>query len=131
MTDFTKIALPDVKDMAPQFDQSGILQAHFATRDLALDQLGVSYLCLKPDQRIPWAHHHETQEELYVVQAGSGHVELDGERIPLQALDAVRIGATVERRLAAGPDGLDIIAIGVPALTGGKNDAVQSKAERA
>ncbi|MBC7459740.1 MAG: hypothetical protein H7287_00105 [Thermoleophilia bacterium] len=51
-------------------------------------------------------------------------MELDGERVPVTALDAVRIAPSVERTVEAGPDGLDLFAIGAPAVSDGSNDAV-------
>ncbi|MCW2974562.1 MAG: cupin protein [Thermoleophilia bacterium] len=124
MADFTKTQLTDVTDMAPQYDMSQTLESRFATKPLGLEQLGLSYQCIKPGQRLPFTHHHEHQEELYVVQRGSGFLELDGERVPVTTLDAVRIAAQVERTVEAGPEGLDLLAIGAPAVSDGTNDAV-------
>ena len=124
MTDYTKTQLTDVKDMAPDYDMSATLESRFATKPLALEQLGLSYQCIKPGQRLPFSHHHEQQEELYIVQRGSGFLELDGERVPVAELDAVRVAAKVERTAEAGPEGLDLFAIGAPAVSGGTNDAV-------
>jgi quercetin dioxygenase-like cupin family protein len=60
------------------------------------------------------AHSHREQEEAYVVVAGSGRVLLDGEVHDLRQWDVVRVAPEVVRAFEAGPDGLDIIAVGGP-----------------
>lgn len=52
------------------------------------------------------------QEEVYVVLAGSGILEADGERYPLDPEHIVRIGPGVKRKIVAGPDGLRLLALG-------------------
>lgn len=54
------------------------------------------------------------QEEVYVVLAGSGTLALDGEHVELRPGRFVRVAPSVSRQLAAGPDGLTIVAIGAP-----------------
>ena len=58
------------------------------------------------------------QEEVYVVLAGSGTIALDGGQVELWPGRYVRVAPSVARQLAAGPDGLTIVAIGAP-LGGG------------
>ena len=60
------------------------------------------------------AHSHREQEEAYVVVAGSGRVLLDGAVQALRQWDVVRVAPEVVRSFEAGPDGLDIIAVGGP-----------------
>ncbi|MCX5684929.1 MAG: cupin domain-containing protein [Planctomycetota bacterium] len=36
-------------------------------------------------------HYHKRQTEIYVILEGSGHLELDGERVPVRPLTAVVI----------------------------------------
>jgi quercetin dioxygenase-like cupin family protein len=59
-------------------------------------------------------HSHREQEEAYVVVAGSGKVLLDEEVLELSLWDVVRVAPEVVRAFEAGPDGLDIIAVGGP-----------------
>ena len=122
MTDFTITNLADVDDSAPKFGIGEIQEARFATKALDAEQLGLAYIRLKPDQVSPFAHRHETQEELYVVLSGSGSVVLDEEQRDLRPLDAVRVAPSVARSFTSGPEGLDIVAFGAPALSGGSND---------
>ena len=72
-------------------------------------------------------HHHETQEEAYVVVAGSGRVLLDGEVRELGLWDVVRVSPPVVRAFEAGADGLEVIAIGSDRPEGG--DGVQVPVE--
>jgi mannose-6-phosphate isomerase-like protein (cupin superfamily) len=60
------------------------------------------------------AHSHREQEEAYVVAAGSGRVLLDDEVLELRQWDVVRVAPEVVRCFEAGPEGLDLIAVGGP-----------------
>jgi quercetin dioxygenase-like cupin family protein len=60
------------------------------------------------------AHSHKEQEEAYVVVAGSGRILLDNQTHELLTWDVVRVAPEVVRAFEAGPDGLDIIAVGGP-----------------
>ena len=57
-------------------------------------------------------HGDEGQEEVYVVLAGSGEFELNGERHSLAPGQLVRVAPATRRKLWPGPDGLRILAIG-------------------
>lgn len=50
-------------------------------------------------------HAEDGQEEVYFVLRGSGEVEIDGERVPLNPETAVSIKPGVRRKLWPGPDG--------------------------
>jgi hypothetical protein len=51
-------------------------------------------------------------EEVDVALSGSGEIDDDGEPIELQPLDPVRVTPGSARELAAGPDGLEVLAFG-------------------
>lgn len=123
MTAYTRIQLTDIEDMAPKFGLGDVQEARFATKSLDAEQTGLAYLRMKPDQQ-GFSHHHEEQEELYVVLEGSGTATLDGTEEPLQALDVIRVAPATERSFASGPDGMHLLAFGVPAVSDGANDAV-------
>jgi hypothetical protein len=57
-----------------------------------------------------------------VVVAGSGRALLDGEVVELRQWDAVRLAPEVVRALEAGPDGLELIAVGGPKPEGGDGE---------
>ena len=64
------------------------------------------------DQYPEHDHSHDGQEEVYVVLRGSGEVELDGERVPVDTERIIRVGAATKRKLWPGPDGMRVLALG-------------------
>jgi quercetin dioxygenase-like cupin family protein len=90
------------------------LEARFGRTQLDSRDLGVSLFRYAPNLRSPFGHSHREQEEAYVVVAGTGRVLLDGEVQELREWDVVRVSPEVLRAFEAGPEGLDVIAIGGP-----------------
>jgi mannose-6-phosphate isomerase-like protein (cupin superfamily) len=90
------------------------LEGRFARAHLDSRDLGVSHFRYAPNLRSTMGHRHGEQEEAYIVVAGSGQVMLDDEIRALSQWDVVRVSPPVTRAFAAGPDGMDIIAIGGP-----------------
>ena len=124
MSGYTKLNLvEDVDNSAEKFGMGDVLAAHFVGGDLDATQSGVSLLRLKPNQRMPFGHTHQQQEEVYVVAGGSGRLKLDDDVLELARWDAVRIAPEVMRALEAGAEGLELIAFGAPAT--GLGDAQQ------
>jgi quercetin dioxygenase-like cupin family protein len=74
----------------------------------------VSLFRYAPNLRSPVGHSHREQEEAYVVVGGSGRVLLGDEVLELRKWDVVRVAPEVVRSFEAGPDGLEIIAVGGP-----------------
>jgi mannose-6-phosphate isomerase-like protein (cupin superfamily) len=109
---YTHKKLTEVEDSAPKFGYEDHQEARFATKDLDAEDTGVSHHRVKPNKRQGFAHKHEEAEEVYVVIAGSGRVKLDDDIVELSALDAIRVAPGVVRQFEAGPDGLELIAIG-------------------
>ena len=69
--------------------------------------------------RSPRAHSHQHQEEAYAVIGGSGRIQLDGgETRPIGLLDVVVVSPSVFRAFEAGPDGLELIAVGSDEIDG-------------
>ena len=95
------------------------LQARFGRKHLDSRDLGVSLFRYEPNLRTAMAHSHREQEEAYVVVAGSGRVLLDDQVLKLRQWDVVRVAPEVVRAFEAGPDGLDIVAVGGPKPEGG------------
>ena len=115
MSGYTKRNLrEDVEDSAVKFGMGEVLEAHFARDDLEATQFGLSLQMLKPNQRVPFGHFHDRQEEVYVVVGGSGRLKLDDEVVEVGRWDAVRIAPEVTRGVEAGPEGLELIAFGAP-----------------
>jgi len=109
---YTHIKLTDVKDSAPEFGMGEIQEARFAKGDLNAERTGVSHHRLKPNQRTPFGHKHEQAEEVYVVIAGAGRIKLDDEIVEVETLDAIRVSPEVVRAFEAGPEGIEVLAMG-------------------
>lgn len=90
------------------------IEGRFGRKHLDSRDLGVSLFRYGANLRNPMAHSHREQEEAYVVVAGSGRMLLDDEVHDLHQWDVVRVAPEVVRSFEAGPDGLDIIAVGGP-----------------
>jgi mannose-6-phosphate isomerase-like protein (cupin superfamily) len=110
--------LKDVDNAAEQFGLAPDIEAHFARDPLGSQKFGLSFQRLSPDTRFPYGHHHNEQEEVYVVVEGTGRVKLDDEIHELGQWDAVRVGKDTVRSFEAGPDGLAFIAFGAPKTEG-------------
>jgi uncharacterized cupin superfamily protein len=114
MTDYTVKNIKDIEDQAPNFGLSPDLEARFAREQLGLSELGLSYQRLAPNYRMPFGHKQKRQEEVYVVLSGSARLKLDDAFVDLKRWDLVRVPKEVTRNLEAGPDGVEILAIGAP-----------------
>ena len=95
------------------------LEGRFGRNRLESRDLGVSHWRYAPGLRSPQGHSHREQEEAYVVVAGSGRVRLDDEVRQIRLWDVVRVAPEVIRAFEAGPDGLELIAVGGPKPEGG------------
>jgi quercetin dioxygenase-like cupin family protein len=124
MSDFASVNLLEVEDSVG--DRVPGMEGRFGRKHLGSRDLGVSLFRYAADLRSPMAHSHREQEEAYVVVAGSGRMLLDDEVHVLRQWDVVRVAPEVVRAFEAGPDGLDIIAIGGPKPEGG--DGVRATA---
>lgn len=109
---YTLKKLTDVEDSAAGFGLGELQEARFANDDLEVEDTGVSLHRLKAGKRQGFAHKHEKAEEIYVVLTGFGRVKLDDEIIELEARDAVRVAPGVIRAFEAGPEGLELLAVG-------------------
>jgi mannose-6-phosphate isomerase-like protein (cupin superfamily) len=101
--------LKESKDSAEEAGLSDSLEARFAHEDLESERSGISYQVVKAGKRQPFAHRHETAEEVYVVLSGSGRVKLDDKIEEVKALDAIRVSPEVIRAFEADDDGLDLL----------------------
>lgn len=102
----------DVDNAAEQFGMGPDLETRFGRRALELEGGGFSYQRMAPNYVLPFGHTHKSQEEVYVVLAGSGRAKLDGEVRELKQWDALRVPAPVARGFAAGPNGMELLVMG-------------------
>ncbi len=57
-------------------------------------------------------HAESGQEEVFVTLAGSGWMEIDGERAEMDQETLIRVAPNVRRKVFAGPQGLRMLVIG-------------------
>ena len=122
MSDYTIKNLKELDDVAAG---RGVgLEARMARSALESEQVGVSYFRYDPGTRAPYGHKHQVQEEAYVVVSGSGRLKLEDEIIDVKQWDVIRIAPPVVRAFEAGPDGLEVIAVGGPRPEEGDGELV-------
>ena len=127
MADYTHINLKeDVEDQAPNFGLSPNLEARMARVPLGLENSGLSYLRIAPGFRIPFAHKHKQQEEVYVLVNGSARIKIEDEVRELKPWDAVRLHRETVRGFEAGDDGAELLAIGAPNTGPGDAELIQN-----
>ena len=117
MSRFATVNLLEVENSVG--DRAPGVEGRFGRKHLDSRDLGVSHFRYKAGLRSPSGHSHREQEEAYIVVAGSGRVLLDEEVLELRQWDVVRVAPEVVRAFEAGPDGLEIIAVGGPKPEGG------------
>jgi mannose-6-phosphate isomerase-like protein (cupin superfamily) len=124
MAGYTQINLLEVEDSVAGRAEG--IEGRFGRGPMGARDIGVSHWRDAPGFRSSMGHSHREQEEAYVVVAGSGRVRLDDEIRDLALWDVVRVAPEVVRAFEAGPDGLELIAVGGPKPEGG--DGVRSDA---
>jgi mannose-6-phosphate isomerase-like protein (cupin superfamily) len=112
MSSYAIVNLFDVENSIG--DRAPGIEGRFARKHLDSRDLGVSHFRYGANLRSPVGHSHREQEEAYVVLAGSGRVLLDDEVRDLRQWDVLRVAPEIMRAFEAGPDGLDILAVGGP-----------------
>jgi mannose-6-phosphate isomerase-like protein (cupin superfamily) len=120
MSGYTIINLKKIEDQAHNFGLAPDLEARFARVALEAELIGLSYQRLAPNFQVPFGHTHKTQEEVYIVLSGSVRMKLEDEVKELGPWDAIRVSKETARGFEAGPEGVELIAIGAP---GGPGDA--------
>jgi mannose-6-phosphate isomerase-like protein (cupin superfamily) len=123
---YTKVNLKeDVEDQAPNFGLSPNLEARMARVPLEMEHSGVSYQRLAPNYRLPFAHRHKNQEEVYVLLSGSARAKVEDDIVDLKPWDALRVHKDTVRSFEAGPEGAEMLAIGAPNTGPGDADMIQ------
>jgi mannose-6-phosphate isomerase-like protein (cupin superfamily) len=85
-----------------------------ARAELGVTAFGFQVIQLPPDYSdYPEHDHADTgQEEVFLALSGSGWMDVEGERVDLDAETLVRVGPAAKRKIYAGPEGLRVLAIG-------------------
>jgi mannose-6-phosphate isomerase-like protein (cupin superfamily) len=125
MADVTHVKIEDVEAIEGVLDG---IKFHKAAAGLGVSSFGISIIEMAPGADEYPEHDHSAegiggqmfakrpgqlgQEEVYIALQGSGTVEADGERYPLDQDHIVRLGPEVRRKVMPGPDGLRLLALG-------------------
>jgi mannose-6-phosphate isomerase-like protein (cupin superfamily) len=117
MSDYAIVNFQDIEDIVAGRVEG--LEGRFSRKHLDSRELGVSRFTYQPNVRNPSGHSHREQEEAYVVVSGSGRMRLDDEIRDIRQWDVIRVAPAVVRSFEAGPDGLDLIAVGGQKPEGG------------
>lgn len=84
-----------------------------ARAELGVESFGMAIIDLPPHfENYPeHDHSHDEQEEVFLAMRGSGEIEIDGERFPLDDNHVARVPWQAKRKLLSGPDGIRIVAL--------------------
>ena len=85
-----------------------------ARAELGVEAFGMQVIDMPPHahQYPEHDHTHDGQEEVYLSLRGSGDIEIEGERTPLEPDTMVRVGSSTTRKVWSGDDGLRLLIIG-------------------
>jgi quercetin dioxygenase-like cupin family protein len=114
---YTIVNLMELENQA--VEGGSTTDVRFARSAIQSEHLGLSRFQFAPGKRSRGGHSHREQEEVYVVLGGSGRIKLDDERVELRQWDVVRVAPETVRGFEAGPDGLDLLAVGSDRPEGG------------
>jgi hypothetical protein len=125
MADLKHVRIDEIDAIDGYFEG---IRFHRAAAGLGVSAFGISITDLAPGADEYPEHDHDPegiggrmfakrpqqlgQEEVYVAIRGSGTLEADGERYPLDAHHIARVGPTVKRKVIPGPDGIRLLVIG-------------------
>ena len=104
---YSKVNLDEIEPTGP----GGMVR--FVRRELDLHAFGINWFRLPPNA--DGIHHDEResgQEEVNMVIRGSGTYVIDGEEVPIREGDVFRFDPETERGPKAGPEGLEMVAVG-------------------
>jgi mannose-6-phosphate isomerase-like protein (cupin superfamily) len=82
--------------------------------ELGVESFGIQLIDLPPNFENYPEHDHakDGQEEVYVAMRGSGEIEIEGERFPLDPDHIARVGSGVKRKVWPGADGVRLLILG-------------------
>ena len=107
MSDYTA---KRIEDMQAGFG-GGFVKAR---AELGVKAFGMQVIQLPPGyEDYPEHDHAETgQEEVFVTLAGSGWMDIEGDRVEMEPQTLIRVGPETKRKVFPGPDGLRMLALG-------------------
>lgn len=107
MSDYT---VKHIKDMEAGYG-GGFVKVR---AELGVTSFGMQVIRMPPNyEDYPLHDHAESgQEEVFLALKGSGWIEIDGERVELEPQVFVRVGPEPKRKVFAGPEGIEMLALG-------------------
>lgn len=97
-------------------DMEAIIFGSFkrARAQLGVNSFGMQVIDMPPntDQYPEHDHLHDGQEEVFIVLRGSGELEIDGQRYPIDPETMVRVGPQPRRKVWPGEQGMRLLALG-------------------
>lgn len=85
-----------------------------ARAELGVESFGMQVIDMPPNYDGYPEHDHTSsgQEEVFLALRGSGEIEIEGERCPLDADHIVRVDPEAKRKIWPGSDGVRVLALG-------------------
>lgn len=85
-----------------------------ARAELGVESFGMQIIDMPPNyERYPEHDHaQDGQEEVYITLRGSGELEIEGERHPLDSDHVARVGPGVARKVWPGDEGIRLLVLG-------------------
>jgi mannose-6-phosphate isomerase-like protein (cupin superfamily) len=85
-----------------------------ARAELGVESFGMQVIDLPPsfDGYPSHDHTHDGQEEVFLALRGTGELEVDGERVPLDDEHMARVGPAERRKVWVGPEGMRLLVLG-------------------
>ena len=85
-----------------------------ARAELGVSAFGLQVLDLPPNYPDYPDHDHaeEGQEEVFMAIRGSGEIEIEGERFPLDPDHMTRVAPATKRKVWPGPEGMRMVVVG-------------------
>lgn len=82
--------------------------------ELGVEAFGIQVIDLPPDFDGYPEHDHaeDGQEEVYAALRGSGEIEIEGERFPIDPEHLARVGSGVKRKVWPGSEGVRLLIVG-------------------
>jgi len=85
-----------------------------ARAELGVESFGMQIIDMPANYENYPEHDHseDGQEEVYVTLRGSGEIEIEGERFPLDDDHVAKVGPGIKRKVWPGDDGIRILVLG-------------------
>jgi mannose-6-phosphate isomerase-like protein (cupin superfamily) len=97
-------------------DMEAIYQGAFkrARAEMGITSFGMQVMDIPAgaDQYPEHDHSEDGQEEVYLALRGSGEIEIEGERFPLDTETMIRVSPGTKRKIWPGDDGVRVLALG-------------------